>query len=215
MKTADERKLETEALLGELNIPYIDHLPLIEEETEARLRTAPEIAERILILTYLNYVSEVPADGSKVIAFLKANALWNKVSPAEKELFQKERLTRQEEVNISWRTEAIWLLLWAIHKVEDLALPTEEIEPNDIFERLPEFLADPTDFINEVTLRPTSAILDMSDLVYRLHWATRNAGLKDEPIPASLNLSVIMERHYAINWLTYYADEWDDVTLDT
>ncbi|WP_262919227.1 DUF4272 domain-containing protein [Niabella hibiscisoli] len=90
MKTAEERKLETEELLRELNMPYIDHLPFIEEETETRLRTAREIAERILILTYLNYVSEVPADASKVIVFLKANALWDKVSPAEKDLFQKK-----------------------------------------------------------------------------------------------------------------------------
>lgn len=215
MKTANERKRETEILLRELNIPYLDHLPVIEEEHEAVLRTGPEIAERILILTYLNYVSEVPGGASEVIAFLKTNDLWDKVSPDEKELFQKEKLTRQEEINISWRTEAIWLLLWTIHKVEELALPTQEIEPNDILERLPEFLSDPTDFINEVTLRPTSAILDMSDLIYRLHWAARNADLNGEPMPASLNSSVIMERHYAINWLTYYADEWDDITLDT
>ncbi|WP_262919228.1 DUF4272 domain-containing protein [Niabella hibiscisoli] len=127
----------------------------------------------------------------------------------------KKILTRQEEVNISWRTEAIWLLLWAIHKVENLALPTHEIEPNDIFERLPEFLSDPSGFIREAMVRPTSAILDMSDLVYRLHWAAKNADLNNEPMPGGLKLSIVMERHYAINWLTFYADDWDDITLDT
>lgn len=215
MKTATERKSGTEKFLRELNIPYIDHLPLIEEESEVQIRTAPEIAERILILTYLNYVSEVPGDASKVITFLKTNGLWDKVSPAEKELFQKEKLTSQEEINISWRTEAVWLLLWAINKVEELALPAQEIAPADILERLPEFLTDPSDFISEAMVRPISAILDISDLVYRLHWATKSANLNSEPMPAGLNLGIIMERHYAINWLTYYADEWDEVTLDT
>ncbi|MCH5690836.1 DUF4272 domain-containing protein [Niabella sp. W65] len=215
MKSAAERKSGTEKLLRELNIPYLDHLPLIEEEHEAVVRTAPEIAERILILTYLNYVSEVPGGASEVIAFLKTNDLWDKVWPDEKELFQKEKLTRQEEINISWRTEAIWLLLWAINKVEELALPTQEIASADILERLPEFLSDPSGFISEAMGRPISAILDMSDLVYRLHWATKNANLNNEPMPAGLNLGIIMERHYAINWLTYYADEWDSVILDT
>lgn len=215
MKTAAERKSGTEKLLKELNIPYLHRLPVIEEEHEAVIRTAPEIAERILILTYLNYVSQVPEGASEVIAFLRMDDLWDKVSPGEKELFQKEKLTRQEEINISWRAEAVWLLLWAINKVEELELPTQEIEPADILERLPGFLSDPAGFINEAMAKSISAILDMSDLVYRLHWATKNANLNNEPMPAGLNLSIIMERHHAINWLIYYGDDWDDVGTDT
>ena len=76
-KTAEQRKNETERLLKSLNIPYIAHLPLLEEESEARIRTPQEIAERVLILTYLNYVSEVPDVKDKVIEFLKTNSLWN------------------------------------------------------------------------------------------------------------------------------------------
>lgn len=106
-KTAEQRKKETEKLLRSLNIPYIDHLPLVEEENEVRIRTAQEIAERILIIVYLAYISEVPDERENVIAFLKANSLWDKVSADEKELYQKEGLTDQEIVNISWRSEAV------------------------------------------------------------------------------------------------------------
>jgi hypothetical protein len=214
-KTAEQRKKETEKLLKSLNIPYIDHLPLMEEENEVKIRTAQEIAERILVLVYLAYISEVPDARENVIDFLKANSLWDKVSPGEKELFQKEELTEQETVNISWRSEAVWLLLWAINKVDNLELPTGQVIINEIVSRLPEFLTAPKEFIETAIVRPKTEILDISDLTYRLHWATRDADLKGKSIPANLSLSIIMERHYAVNWITYYADEWDEVTTDT
>ena len=214
-KTAEQRKKETEKLLRSLNIPYIDHLPLVEEENEVRIRTAQEIAERILIIVYLAYISEVPDERENVIDFLKANSLWDKVSADEKELYQKEELTDQEIVNISWRSESVWLLLWTINKVDKLELPTQQVIINEIVSRLPKFLTDPKEFIETAIIRPTTEILDISDLTYRLHWAARNADLNGQTTPANLSLSIIMERHYAINWVTYYADEWDEVTTDT
>ena len=214
-KTAEQRKKQTEKYLKSLNIPFIDHLPLIEEENEVKIRTAQEIAKRILILVYLAYVSEVPDERENVIEFLKKNLLWDKVSPDEKELFQKEELTDQETTNISWRSEGVWLLLWTINKVDKLELPTEQVEIPKIVSLLPEFLTDPTEFIKNAIVRPTTEILDQSDLVYRLHWATRKADLNNQPMPANLDLSIIMERHYAINWVTFYADEWDEVSTDT
>lgn len=214
-KTAEQRKKETEKLLRSLDIPYIDHLPLVEEENEVKIRTAQEIAERILILVYLAYVSEVPDKKEIVIDFLKANSLWDKVSPDEKDLFQKYELTDQDAVNISWRSEAVWLLLWTINKVDKLKLPTEQVKIPEIVSRLPKFLTDPSEFIETAIVRPITEILDLSDLTYRLHWATRNADLNKQTMPANLNLSIIMERHYAINWVTYYADEWDEITTDT
>lgn len=214
-KTAEQRKKQTEKYLKSLNIPFIDHLPLIEEENEVKIRTAQEIAERILILVYLAYVSEVPDERENVIEFLETNLLWDKVSPDEKELFQKEELTDQETTNISWRSEGVWLLLWTINKVDKLELPTEQVEIPKIVSLLPEFLTDPTEFIKNAIVRPTTEILDQSDLVYRLHWATRNADLNNQPMPANLDLSIIMERHYAINWVTFYADEWDEISTDT
>ena len=214
-KTAEQRKKQTEKYLKSLNIPFIDHLPLIEEESEVKIRTAQEIAERILVLVYLAYVSEVVDERENVIDFLKTNSLWDKVSPDEKELFQKEELTDQETANISWRSEGVWLLLWTINKVEKLELPTEQVEIPEIVSRLPEFLTDPTEFIKNANVRATTEILDASDLIYRLHWATRNADLNNQPMPANLDLSIIMERHYAINWVTFYADEWDEISTDT
>ena len=57
--TAVERKNKTNACLKSLGIHILDHLPIIEEESEAKLRTPQEIAQRVLVLVYLNYVAEV------------------------------------------------------------------------------------------------------------------------------------------------------------
>jgi len=211
--TAIERKKNTERLLKSLNIPFIDHLPLIEEEDEAKIRTPQEVAKRILVLTYLNYVSEEPNDREEVITFLREQELWDSVSNDEKDLFSKE-LSDKEHINISWRSEAIWLLLWVINKVDTIDLPNEEVSISQILELLPEFMTDTKDFVQSATIKSVSEILDLSDLTYRLHWATRHTELNNLET-LDLNSSIIQERHYAINWVTYYEDNWDDITTDT
>ena len=210
---AVERKQNTERLLKSLNISFIEHLPLIEEEHEARIRTPQDMAQRILVLTYLNYVAEEPEDRDKVITFLKEQELWDSVSDDEKELFSKE-LSDKEHINISWRSEGIWLLLWVIKKVDTIDLPKEEISISQILEILPDFMTDTKDFVQSATIRNVSEILDLSDLTYRLHWATRHTELNNLEA-LDLNSSIIYERHYAINWVTYYEDSWDDITADT
>ena len=211
--TATERKKNTERLLSSLNIPFIDHLPLIEEEEEARIRTPQEIAKRILVLTYLNYVSEEPDDRDNVIAFLNEQELWDNVSNDEKQLFSKQ-LSDKEHINISWRSEAIWLLLWVIKKVDTIDLPEDEVSIPQILQLLPDFMTETKDFVQSATIRTVSEILDLSDLTYRLHWATKHSELNNLEI-FDLNSSIIQERHYAINWVTYYEENWDDITTDT
>lgn len=213
-KTALQRKKETEEILKSLNLPFIEHLPMIEEENEVRIRKSNEIAERILILTYLNYVSEEPQDAKKVIDFLKSNNLWKKVSPVEKQLFKSKKLTQQDKIDISWRSEAIWVLLWIINKTDKIELPIDQVEISEIISKLPDFLSDPTNFVKTSTIRPTSEILDFSDLIYRIHWATTNTDLNNEK-SLEFDSSIVYERHYAINWVTYYEDEWDEITTDT
>ena len=220
-KTAEQRKKKTEKLLKSLDIPYLEHLPPIEEESEVKIRTAQEIAERILILTYLSYLGFASREGiagderEKIVNFIKTNLLWDKVSPEEKELYQKEQLTQQEILNMTWRLEAIWLLLWTINKVDKLELPTRQVEPPEIMSKMPKLFDNPKEFIETAIIRPTTEILYISDLTYRLHWAATDAELNNQPMPANLDSGIIYERHYAINWVTYYAEEWDEVTTDT
>lgn len=71
-------------------------------------------------------------------------------------------------------------------------------------------------FIEDSELRPIADILDQADLIYRYHWAVRNARIKGQQVPAALDPGVTEERHYALNWLIGSNEQaWDHVTTDT
>lgn len=208
-----ERKTKTETLLKSLNIPFIDHLPLVAEEEDIVLRSPQEIARRAIVLVYLCYAADFPESKNQVISFLKEKNLWNSVSQEEQELFGAE-ITRQQQIDLSWRAEATWLLLWTINKVKRLELPTRYVNVGAMMDLFPGFMKDPGKFIESARLRPVSEILDVLDLTYRLHWATRDAQLKSLP-PLKVDAGIVEERHYAINWVTCYAEDWDDISTDT
>jgi len=212
--TGQERKSKTELMLKELNIPINIGLPIIEEENEAKIRSEKEIAERILILTYLVAYADTN-EKDQIINYLKTEKLWEAVSKVEKKLFSKSKLTEKDKINISWHTEIIYLLLWSIQKIDDIGLPIEQCDTEEIFNILPEYLEDTSDFISTAKVRTNKEILDKSDLIYRLHWAVRQAELDDDEIPANIDAEVIEEWHYAINWITYYDDNWDEILTDT
>ena len=53
------------------------------------------------------------------------------------------------------------------------------------------------------------------DRIYRYHWAVRDARIRGESVDG-LDAGVVVERHYALNWLIGYLDQaWDDITTDT
>lgn len=207
-------KSQTEILLTSLNIPYYNRVPLITKEQESEIRSAQDIAKRILVLTYLSYIADVEEDRLEVVDFLKKENLWNSVTNDEQKLFLKEKLTEKESINISWLCEGIWQLLFTINKVEKLDLPQQEIEMGFIFDKLPDLMAETKEFIESAVIRPTAEILDSFDLIYRIHWAIRNVK-SNNLTPLAINSSIVFERHHAINWVISPDIDWDDITTDT
>jgi len=210
--TAQERKDQTEIILEGNNIPINPYLPLIEEENEAVIRSASDIARRVLILAYLYTIIYNPNDKQEIIAFLKSEGLWNHASKKEQAILNKDVLSEKEGMNLSWRVEGVKVLLWSINKIEDLGLPFEETA--GIFDLIPEYMEPSQDFINGAVLRKTTEILDASDLIYRIHWAVRQAGIDGTEVP-NINPDIVPEWHQAINWITFYEDDWDEITTDT
>ena len=211
--TAQQRKDQTEIILKEKNIPINVHLPLIEEENEAKIRTAEDIARRVLVLSYLYAFVYNKEDRVDIITFLEEENLWEYVSPDEKRLFLAVELTERDSIDISWRVECVYVMLWAINKIETLKWPTEETEGT--FDLIPGYFEPGKEFVESATIRSTAEILDASDLIYRIHWAVRQAQFDNKDIPADLDSGVVSERHYAINWITFYEEDWDEITTDT
>ncbi len=212
--TANERKTKTEKHLESLNVPVNKDLPALEEDHLIEIKSAKEIAERLLILTYL-CVSAQNKENKEIIDFLKEEDLWNSVSENEKKLFAKSRYKKQELMEISWRAECIKVLLWAINKIDRLDFPNKQCNVSKMLELIPEYMAPLKEFVQNAKTRSKQEILDMTDLIYRIHWATRQAELEGKAIPAKVDPGVIEERHYAINWITNYGENWDEILTDT
>jgi hypothetical protein len=217
MNTPDspvKRKERTEGYLTSLGVPVNPHLPLVEGESEVRLREPKEVAKRTIILYALVAVAH-QADRKRATSWLKREGLWESVSPKEKDFLESDDPPEQDRVEASWRAESLWTLLWALRKTERLELPKEMCDTQLIQQIMPAPESSCTEFINQATLRPPSEILDATDLIYRVHWAAVDARLNGKETPGGFHPGIIYERHYALNWLVWYADEWDDVTTDT
>lgn len=207
--TASERKKHTEDFLCNRGVPVFDNLPPLEEENDITLRTPQEIAERILILSYLNCTAFDPELRNSITDILKEEGLWVKISPQEKLLFEKAELNDEDITIIAWRAESIWLLLWAINKADQVIFSNEEVNFNAIFEHLPAFMSSTEDFVNSATIRPTSEILDQADLLFRLNWAFYQAQTNNLNI-IELNQGIVFERYFAINWVINLRSDWDE-----
>ncbi|HTF21900.1 MAG TPA: DUF4272 domain-containing protein [Chryseolinea sp.] len=206
--TAHERKNQSEKLLKSLGIVLKDDLPPIEEENEVTLRTANEVAERILILTYLNCLATDSSLQQPIMMFLIHEGLWDKATDVEKALFHKSPLTEEELTIIFWRSESVWLLLWVINKVDQLALPEKEADLLEIFPYLPGFLEPTKSFIDAATMLSSSEILDQCDFIFRLNWAMKEDSAQLSS--TALNVGIAHERYFAINWVTRMRERWED-----
>ncbi|GAL87480.1 hypothetical protein CHU_2548 [Sporocytophaga myxococcoides] len=207
--TASERKKLTENFLSSHGLPVFDNWPPLEEENDITLKTPQEIAERILILSYLNCTAFDPGLRNKIIGFLHEEGLWDKISLQEKLLFEKSEFNDDEIAIIAWRAESIWILLWSINKSNQLNFPPEEVNFNTIFEHLPPFLNNAEDFITSATLRHATEILDQADLLFRLNWTFYQAHTNNLDIP-ELNQGIVFERYFAINWVINFRKTWDE-----
>jgi hypothetical protein len=97
--------------------------------------------------------------------------------------------SEKDVIRFTWRSEALYLLLWASKRVSELPLPRKESATKQIVSQLLSVNESPWTFIDR--------------------------GLGQES-PSSLKRGVVQEWHHAVNWLTMYGDQdWDDVQTDT
>ena len=79
-------------------------------------------------------------------------------------------------------------------------------------------IAENTEFKkgNLISMLAGQAALDALDLHYRAHWAVRQAQMEQADPPGGLIPGVVLERHYALNWLVRFEDApWDEVDTPT
>lgn len=211
-----QRKEKNEIILEERNIKINRHLPCIESENQTTLRTPKEVAQRVSALAVVNLVAFNSISPEEATEYLQNYNLWDFTTENEKEFLADP--TDDKKANESWKCEGIWVLMWALNKIETLDFPDEfcdleNINPDDYPVGQDK---DPNIFIDSVVaLRSKSEILDANDLYYRFNWACVDERINGRQIE-EINPGIVYERQYALNWLINYMDQdWDSVSCDT
>jgi len=211
-----ERKARTEERLQALGISINPHLPAIESIDQARFRSPQEVARRAVLLLAVAALA-FGKEGDPLVEWLHREGLMQHASKQEREFFEDPERFEELGQQLSWRVEALMVLAWALCLLDDLGLPEEQCSAADLFPHLPAFGESTADFIASAKLRDGEELLDFSDLIYRAHWAARDARIGNGANPGPIDISICMEWHHAINWITCADDEddWDRVPTST
>lgn len=213
MGEREDRRQRTHDLLDVRGIPWLASLPMIETEDEAVFRPVDDIISRVRCLLAISWAA-IHRDLSLAQVDIERWQLANALTPDERKFLSGEKKDERNFINFSWQCEAIVPLIWVAGLHDDLYFPDQTLD----LASLREFIHGVTPDDVSAAVQPSAAeILDEADLIYRLHWATRQAGLDGRAVPGGLDPGVVVERHRALNWLIGYEEsaEWDDVTTDT
>jgi len=210
---AQARKARSIAILKKEGVPFIEHLPVIETEAEAKRRSTEEVALRAIALCIVSLKGE-GVENEEIHKLVRKYNITNTFSPEESQFIDNPSPTKHNRVQFGWRYECYWVMLWALGFVDDLSRPDKVCDVAKAVSLLRGLGRER--FLKKAKLRPARETLDAADLIYRYHWAAREATIKNQPPPGGLDPGVVQERHHALNWLIGYSDqEWDDVTTDT
>lgn len=210
---AQARKDRSLTILKTENVPFIEHLPLIETEPESTRRTTDEVAIRAMALCIVAAKGE-GLEQEVVNHLVEDFQLANAFTPKEKTFIADPNPDQFTKTQFVWRYEDYWVLLWALGFVDKLERPGQICDVKSAVS----FLRDNgrEGFLKKAELRPQGEILDAADLIYRYHWAIVDARINKREAPEKLDGGVVMERHYVLNWLMGRGNQkWDEVSTDT
>jgi hypothetical protein len=220
MKNPEQRKQESILKLKTKAIPYIDWLPHIESSDDVIPRSAEHIAKRaIACLLMIQVACDLDRDQFDqetedfIVDLLNKFEVADELTVKEKNILNRSA-AQQDIVNMIWKYEAYWVLLWTLGIVDELKYP-DEIADCDFAIEVVSRCRSLQEFMQQVKLRNIEEILDEADLIYRYDWACVDARLKQQNAPANLNASVVLERHGALNWLIQADADWDNPDVST
>jgi hypothetical protein len=216
-RQAWERKARSDALIKASGIRVPESLPPLVSEPELRMRAPGDVAARALALQVVAVRAQSFVEGPYPVPIEEfrrnSPAAFDYLSPKERRFLEQQDPPRDLLPQFTWRHEALFLLEWALGLIDTLPFPSAVCDAALAVRVLVEGGAER--LIDEGRLRPADEILDALDLHYRLHWAVRQARLDKHEAPG-LDGGVILERHYALNWLVRFEEsDWDAVDTPT
>lgn len=220
MEADRERKARSIAILKERNIPYIEHLKAAVYESECRIPDKEEIIHRLSAVFGAAVTAEAYGSGcenpeetaGKMTATLEELYGISEWMSAEEKSYMENPVPSLHS-KFGWRYECCSVLLWALSLME-LEEPDQICDASELGAIM--WKNDFDSLMKKSVLRSKEELLDMQDLVYRYDWACVDARIHHKEL-SGLDGEIIVEWHYALNWLTG-ADgitDWDKVVTTT
>ena len=220
------------AQLKSREVPVYGGPLFVADDTEAQLQAPQEVARRAIVLWAVALRAE-STPREEVIALIEKADAWDSVSPMERSFLEDPAPDPGLSQALVWRLESLWVMLWALGHVDQLDWPSDMCNVPRLVEIMRAQESSPS-FITNAELRSVEKILDAQDLTMRIHWAIRDASLREpSTIPEQLDWSgaftpvpdrasvqgigVVEERHHALNWLVKFLnpENWDRVDTPT
>jgi hypothetical protein len=186
---------------------------MIESDDEVTLRSSEEVLQRLIAL-WAVAGSAFLKDNRHFREYVAARSHESYLSKEERLFLQEDSPSKKRVTQFTWRLECLFFLGWAAGLIPEIEIPSIESSCGSMMDLFPADMEEPIKLRDALRLRSKEEILDWADLLYRLHWATREFGVS---VSSRVNPGVVQEWHLAVNWLTRYNDEenWDWVTTDT
>ena len=223
---ADEaRHQRTVALLQQENVRYHPSLPVVVLDAKAQVRSAREIAERLMTMWVVCVYSEARETGETWEEAQRyctwadeglGGRLLETLSPEEVVYLATREPEPREVAKFGWRYECCYVLMWALGIIDELGRPESPCDVSAMARRLwPMKSIDA--LLAQSRPRPDSDLLDAANLILHYDWACVDARINGRGYPAGLNGEVSVEWHYAFNWLVGANEnaDWDDISPDT
>lgn len=118
-------------------------------------------------------------------------------------------------LNMTWKYESCWALLWALGLIDELKFPNEPMTDDECQLAIDLVASNESldEFLSKIKMRSLDEILDQADLIYRYHWACVDARINGKEV--DLFESVVMERRAGLDWLFKENADWDYPDMDT
>lgn len=212
----EDRKATSESKLRALGVPINEHLPMIESEDEVELRLPDEVLRRLVALWSVVDKAFLRSE-SQSTTYIVTHRMQSWLSNVERPFLLDEKPTERDCIHFSWQLEALYFVAWCGGLLECSEVPNDESSVKSILDLFPVGAEQPDRLRAAIRLRDKAEVLDRADLLYRLHWAVRNAKLTGSSAPNGINGGVVQEWHRAVNWMIRYdsEDDWDQVGTDT
>jgi hypothetical protein len=215
--TPEARREKSNRLLTKHGLPVAESLPLIEEDAAVSLRSAEEVLRRLVGLWAVAGAAHLPKE-TFFRDYIKSNDLTAWLSKSESDFLFAAKPSEQARIHYGWQTEPMYFLAWCAGLIPTIKLPFDQSTVESVLPLFPEPGSESLERLRKkITLQSKAELMDWADLLYRTHWAVRDAQIHGRSAPGGLVSGAVMEWHKAVNWMTCYdsEDDWDHVATDT